>query len=1044
MKKKIVGKAINRILLAVVTINLFVVFLPRWIATILEVLTLGGLLYEYLPAITGKLYETSRGTFTEKRWIRLLILCFAIPGYFIAFQSQYIVYLLLFILAVAVLALGFPLAYAWNKENKGVPPDQQSFWKVMAVGEGKNLAKEWEEYKNSPNKLSTFCWYYAPGLGLSAMGFCFFAIFLLFSWYSQFFTLVFIGWLLGNIFAIFTRRDKSPDMENKLLKLPSAMEGGWKGTFGFVCIFTGFAIPGMFISYELANFPFSTAVNFQYPLYSPLVYLLLKLPPYIYQFVFWYAILKRFPYFLHDWKSGLQSNKTLSLPTGQIYAFIGSCISPFYIFVVPSLIRSLHLQSSLIIKAYLPLWFIINFAFVALIVHTLIKWRGKKTSKGVHKDNIKIPLALSAQFMFLFGAGYILENSILNEISLTCLLISIILILLFFVQDWQNFLKHRYREGLTSEILGILPVFVILTIAIFITFVWLQPIFYLVLTLTIIAVSLIIIDISNKYRMLCCTILHKFYVPLTDRIFKALNIIKEYCNRLFLALKRKEVITETINGVLLAVVTINIFIDFLPKYLATFLGLLILCKLLYEYLPVIARKLSDDFTEKWWVRPVEKVGIRLVIVCFAAPGYFYVEVMDILLITNIIIALVVSFPFAAWWEKNAEQPFWNVIAEVEGTPALKNLGKYLKNFPDSLTKNIAIFFWWYLPGLLLSSLCIFVFGVFYVISIYSQFFTIIFVGWILNNISTKFKWKSKNPDIEKNLLTLPLAIEGGIKGFFICLFIFGGFLSSGVFIFNLFYQFPCSKAINFLYLLMLSPPGIYQFVFWYAMLKRFPSFIYCWKKGLSQSKSLSLPMGGLYAFIISCIYVCALLAFHLRNWKWIYLLLSFTSFVYIVLILQTIKKWMKKEIVADIRKDNIRLPLAFFVQLTPLFLAFHRGDSICSENSLLCAMLLFGFGVSLSSLFFIQDWWNFLKHRYGSGMRRESLRYLPLFVFLLLADFLAFILGSGYFFYLFLPLSIIAVFLIFLEIAIRKKAKQLSRAKESCKANSINHNEEKK
>lgn len=46
MKNKIVGKAINRILLAVVTINLFVVFLPRWMATILEVLILGGLLYE--------------------------------------------------------------------------------------------------------------------------------------------------------------------------------------------------------------------------------------------------------------------------------------------------------------------------------------------------------------------------------------------------------------------------------------------------------------------------------------------------------------------------------------------------------------------------------------------------------------------------------------------------------------------------------------------------------------------------------------------------------------------------------------------------------------------------------------------------------------------------------------------------------------------------------------------------------------------------------------------------------------------------------------
>jgi hypothetical protein len=413
----------------------------------------------------------------------------------------------------------------------------------------------------------------------------------------------------------------------------------------------------------------------------------------------------------------------------------------------------------------------------------------------------------------------------------------------------------------------------------------------------------------------------------------------------------------------------------------------------------------------------------------------------------IIIALAVSFPFAAWSNAKVKEPFWNVIVEVKGNPAFKNLGDYYKNLPDSLTKRIEILLWWYLPGIFFSTLCIFFFGIFYIISIYSRFFTIIFVGWILSNISTKFKWKSKNPDIEKKLLTLPLAIEGGVKGVFVYLFIFGGFVISGVFIFGLFYLFPCTKAINTLYLLLLSPPGIYQFVFWYAMLMRISSFIYCWKNGFPRREGFSLPAGGLYAFITSCVYFCALFAFgnQLRDWKWIYLpLLSVMSFVYVVLILHTIKKWKKKETADDMRKDNIRLPLAFFVQLLPSFVVFYKVNPICSKDPLLYIMLVIGVAMVTSSLFFIQDWRNFLTQRYGNGLTKESLSYLPLFVFLLLADLLASILWRKDIFYLFLAISIMAVFLMFLGICITFRKKQLSRAQESCKANNINPNEGKK
>jgi hypothetical protein len=471
---------------------------------------------------------------------------------------------------------------------------------------------------------------------------------------------------------------------------------------------------------------------------------------------------------------------------------------------------------------------------------------------------------------------------------------------------------------------------------------------------------------------------------------------------------------------------------------------------LYEYLPTMTSKFHGHFAEQRWVRLLEQLSVRVFIVCFAAPGYLLVEVTDIvpaILIIMVIIALVVSFPFAAWSNAKVKEPFWNVIAEVEGNPTFKNLGDHYKNLPDSLTKRIEISLWWYLPGIFFSLLCIFFSGVFYVISIYSQLFTIIFVGWILNNISTKFKWKSKSPDLEKKLLTLPLAIEGGVKGVFVYLFVFGGFVISGVFFFSLFKQFSFSKAINLLYLLLLSPAGIYQFVFWYAMLMRISSFIYCWKNGFPRSEGFSLPVGGLYAFITSCAYVCALFAFanQLRAWKWIYLpLLSVMSFVYLVLLLHTIKKWRKKQTADDLRKDNIRLPLAFFVQLLPSFVVFYKVNPICSKDSLLYIMLVIGVAMVTSSLFFIQDWRNFLTQRYGNGLTKESLSYLPLFVFLLLADLLASILWRNDIFYLFLAISIMAVFLMFLGIGITFRKKQLSRAQESCKANNINHNEGKK
>ena len=56
---------------------------------------------------------------------------------------------------------------------------------------------------------------------------------------------------------------------------------------------------------------------------------------------------------------------------------------------------------------------------------------------------------------------------------------------------------------------------------------------------------------------------------------------------------KNKIVDDTINGILLAIVTTNVFVVFLPQWIAIALGFLILCKLLCEYLPAITRKLYE-------------------------------------------------------------------------------------------------------------------------------------------------------------------------------------------------------------------------------------------------------------------------------------------------------------------------------------------------------------------------------------------------------------------------------------------------------------------
>jgi parallel beta-helix repeat protein len=469
--------------------------------------------------------------------------------------------------------------------------------------------------------------------------------------------------------------------------------------------------------------------------------------------------------------------------------------------------------------------------------------------------------------------------------------------------------------------------------------------------------------------------------------------------------KKNRLIYETINIILLAVVTINTFIDFLPWYVATALGLLILWNILYVYQPKITRELYGTFAEPR--------SARLYLMFCAIPGYIIVLTPNFglfLLVIVITIAFALSFSLNNdYHEANkgievSEQPFYRIMSRRMGEEDPVKWWERYKNLPESTTKEIYKLFWWSTPGLNLWLLGIVLFGIFWLISVYSQFFTIILagwvLGWVLNSISIKSKWLSEkklNLELERELLDIALILRSPKEMSSAPLF-FTAFLIPGRYLFFLQSTYVTNFPLGYLYLLLLLPPSIYQFIFWYAMLRRFPSFFYCWKNGFSRSKSFSLPTGGLYVFIVSCVY--SYIFFHffenvsqLRELTFL-LLLSVISFIYIGFILHTVKKWRKKEIIDDTCRDNFRIPLAFSIQLMSSlpFYMFSIRYPIPDASFSLYLILHLSLAIACLIVFFIADWLRFLDNRYPSHpltpLRAYILFLLPFFVLVLLGNFI--------------------------------------------------------
>ena len=431
--------------------------------------------------------------------------------------------------------------------------------------------------------------------------------------------------------------------------------------------------------------------------------------------------------------------------------------------------------------------------------------------------------------------------------------------------------------------------------------------------------------------------------------------------------------------------------------------------------------------------------------------------------------LTLSFPLADAWNnanrdvKMPERRFWKVMGHAMGKDAVKEWEKS-ENLPDSIIKEIDMLVWQYVPGAMFV-----VFGglsclIFQLISDCSQLFVLILACQLLSNVLTRFKRRGGKPSLEENLLGSLSVIGRGSKGMCSLSLIVCGFSTSGMYIFLLYYYLPpvITSFVNFLYLLLILPPFVYQFAFWYAILERLPSFINCWGNGFSRGENLSLPTGGLYGFIASCVYTYIFFLFledinynitfffsniSDRSELICLTLLSLISLVYIALILYTVKKRRKRESTDDICKDNMRIPSAFFIHWMSSFSIYTAKIHPPIMGNLLLRFIIFIIiGVLCLIVFFVPDWWRFLESRYLNLnlLAKAVLKFLPGFVLILLGYSLAFGI-KGKIFTVVVPAYLIVCTLItFLAIYTTYRKEQLHKAQESCKANNINHNEEKK
>ena len=472
--KKIINKSINIILLTTVTLDVFLNFLQFESSIIFQILLISLNFNNFFSYIINRLqYDQYIISILDKKIIRINLILITVPGYFISIIIEYIS--LLNLISILIL-INFISIYI----NKNSLYTMANFRKINS------------------NDDPYFFFFYVIFFNLSL-----FFIFSIISFSSYFFTFLFCTWLLYNIYPLFATfkeivrkayfsmyfkfgykfnmtqynvlldkhvtnspviplfrqslkvKFKRKKFEDKILTLPFIINSA-ESLFGYSSII--FCLCGSIIIVTSSMFTFINVINY----YSILsiedfknlqnfkLFFLLLLPINIYQLSFWYSLFERFSFFLKFGKSRNKRYKCKSLPCGNIYGFISSCLLPFFLYFL--------FQSTSSSKFFLLV--LMDTVFIVLVLNTIVKWKNNPYSK-IYREDIYISLAFLFQMTYFYLLVNIIFKSIYNEffsyylkhLISVIILIEIPIIIVFFLKDFK--FNYECQFGKTfSKILG--------------------------------------------------------------------------------------------------------------------------------------------------------------------------------------------------------------------------------------------------------------------------------------------------------------------------------------------------------------------------------------------------------------------------------------------------------------------------------------------------------------------------------------------------------------------------------------------------------------
>lgn len=469
MDKELLRKfliVINFTILGILVVNALFGFLHVALVFIFELIAICLLIYQVIPAVVGNYFQTPNGSFIERRDIRAYHMLFGVLGFFIASLSANSCYSPVasapFILFLPLFVISFPIAWLWERDNVSVPVIEQSFYKQLLKNKTPEEQKiAYEEYLETPRH---WLYSYVPALSIS-----FIAVFILFITvflvlFSSLFILIFIGYLVV-IFKNFILKKKSREPEiseeklligfNPMNMIILSKKTGFKKLAGYVIILFNLlplaALLFVFLApsvVSIATFPYGLGLLAEF----------LLLPTLIFQVMFWFTLLRRFPLLLSQLDNLPETEKQYNvprLPTGGLisyYASVGFWL--INILFLSSITGSIYIR---IIEI------LINSAFVVLIIHSILLKNVEDDIASLILDNLRIPLAAFG----MIGWGIALAASskwgTLDAIFIYSTF-TLILVFFFFDMEWRAILKNRIREKSKRCYIDYLPyaVFIIM------------------------------------------------------------------------------------------------------------------------------------------------------------------------------------------------------------------------------------------------------------------------------------------------------------------------------------------------------------------------------------------------------------------------------------------------------------------------------------------------------------------------------------------------------------------------------------------------------